>query len=247
MKDQKLPTTLEDAHLEIQKLREVCAEAYQVLGVALIGEPRCWTDADAARALDNVSAAANGDPIPHQDLLPWPLQQGAVKRTDVTIARWAVIRTEGAGSVEAISTDRSNAMLTYTWSYISKEPGFDFETWWKENAKKKHLVVRKVRITTEHIAGVPYSGWHRTPDPKTCCEWDMGHDSICIQRCDMDGKQIVDGHHLCGVHFNAYKRHGKLMLAGMGSRGDAHGEIGNEAAMSSPAFLRRESQQIRPK
>lgn len=145
-----------------------------------------------------------------------PGGKSSVKAHEVTIDRWAVIRIEGAGHVEAISSDRRNAMLTYTWSYISKEPGFDFETWWKDNAKKKHLVCRKVRITTEHMQGVPYSGWHRTSDPKTRCEWDMGHDTICIQRCDMESKESVDGHHLCGVHLNAYKRHGKLLLATKG-------------------------------
>ena len=68
----ELPTSLEAAHLEIVRLQSACAEAYQVMGVALLGDTRCWTDDDAERALDNIVAAANGEACPHQDLLPWP-------------------------------------------------------------------------------------------------------------------------------------------------------------------------------
>lgn len=132
---------------------------------------------------------------------------------EVTIEQWAVIRIQGAGHVEAVSYNRANAILTYTWSYISKEPGFDFEHWWKANAKKKHLVCRKIRITAEHIPGVRYSGWQRPTPEAQRCEWDMGHDTICIQQCEIEGKHIIDGHRLCGVHLKAFERHGKLMLA----------------------------------
>lgn len=64
--------SLESALQEIDRLRNACAEAYQVMGVALLGSERCWSDADAERALDNMLAASNGEPRPHQDLLPWP-------------------------------------------------------------------------------------------------------------------------------------------------------------------------------
>lgn len=58
---------------EVRRLREDCAEAYQVCGAAMLcpGEVK-WTDDDAVRVLDNLSAAANGEPRPHDDLLPWP-------------------------------------------------------------------------------------------------------------------------------------------------------------------------------
>lgn len=45
---------------ELGALRQVCAEAYQMAGA--IGAP--------SEALDNLSAAANGDPIPHETFLP---------------------------------------------------------------------------------------------------------------------------------------------------------------------------------
>ncbi len=57
-----LPKTLPAAHLEIERLRHACAQAYQVMGVALIGGTRFWTDEEAIRALDNIVAAANGEP-----------------------------------------------------------------------------------------------------------------------------------------------------------------------------------------
>ena len=72
MSNGELPTSLVAAHLEIDRLRSACAEAYQVMGVALLGDKRCWSDEDAGRALDNIVAAANGETCPHQDILPWP-------------------------------------------------------------------------------------------------------------------------------------------------------------------------------
>lgn len=53
---------------EIKRLREDCAEAYQVVG-ALAGKR--FNDADVEKALDNLVAAANGTPRPHDDLLPF--------------------------------------------------------------------------------------------------------------------------------------------------------------------------------
>jgi len=60
------------AYKEMMRLREDCAEAYQVVGCGMFGEPCKYTQEDVARALDNLSAAANGVPRPHADLLPWP-------------------------------------------------------------------------------------------------------------------------------------------------------------------------------
>lgn len=45
---------------EIKKLRKVCAEAYQLAGAFGASE----------EALDNLSAAANGDPLPYETFLP---------------------------------------------------------------------------------------------------------------------------------------------------------------------------------
>lgn len=66
---------------EIERLREDCAEAYQIIGVLWAreddrreGNPPAdlIPAADFERALDNLSAAAAGGPRPHADLLPWP-------------------------------------------------------------------------------------------------------------------------------------------------------------------------------
>ncbi len=51
-----------DRGSEIDRLRTLCAEMYQVAGTL---------GADA-RVLDNLSAAASGKPLPHASLLPYP-------------------------------------------------------------------------------------------------------------------------------------------------------------------------------
>lgn len=53
-------TQIKEIKTEIEKLRCVCAEAYQLAGAY---------DADV-KALDNLSAAANGDALPHASFLP---------------------------------------------------------------------------------------------------------------------------------------------------------------------------------
>ena len=119
---------------------------------------------------------------------------------EVTIEQWAVIRIEGAGHIEVVAHDRENAMLRYCWHRVSKDASFDFKAWWRENAKKKHLICQKIKVSTAHIPGVPYSGWQRPTPKESRCEWDMGHDTICIQQCEAPGKHMVDGHRLCGLH-----------------------------------------------
>jgi predicted negative regulator of RcsB-dependent stress response len=55
---------------EIERLQRDCAEAYQVVGALAMAAGAFETDA-VRKALDNLSAAANGDPRPHEDLLPF--------------------------------------------------------------------------------------------------------------------------------------------------------------------------------
>lgn len=63
----------EDAlRAEIERLRRDCAEAYQVVGAGMWGKPCDYFQWDVERALDNLLAAAEGKPRPHDDLLPWP-------------------------------------------------------------------------------------------------------------------------------------------------------------------------------
>ena len=59
---------------EIERLRRDCAELYQVIGTMA----ESCIDPDAGpiiKALDNASAAENGDPRPHDDLLPFIIEQ----------------------------------------------------------------------------------------------------------------------------------------------------------------------------
>jgi hypothetical protein len=57
---------------ELERLRRDCSEAYQVIGAGMFGEACAYTQDDVERALDNLFAAAEGEPRPHDDLLPWP-------------------------------------------------------------------------------------------------------------------------------------------------------------------------------
>ena len=56
---------------EIDRLRQDCAEAYQVVG-ALAHYSGLWDTDDVNKALDNFGAASNGEPRLHHDLLPFP-------------------------------------------------------------------------------------------------------------------------------------------------------------------------------
>ena len=56
----KKTMTRRELEQRIAVLQQVCGEAYQLAGA--VGAPE--------KALDNLSAAANGDPIPHASFLP---------------------------------------------------------------------------------------------------------------------------------------------------------------------------------
>ena len=59
-----------DLAAEVARSRRDCAEAYQVVG-ELAARAGLFEHPDVAKALDNLSAAANGDPRPHEGLLPF--------------------------------------------------------------------------------------------------------------------------------------------------------------------------------
>lgn len=57
---------------EVRRLRDACAEAYQVVGT--LGAAVGVSDApELEKALDNLAAASRGEPCPHADLLPFVL------------------------------------------------------------------------------------------------------------------------------------------------------------------------------
>lgn len=60
-----------------ERLMKACSESYQVVGQMLleIDERPKFTNEDVVRALDNLIAAINNEPEPHEDLLPWPKPQ----------------------------------------------------------------------------------------------------------------------------------------------------------------------------
>lgn len=64
----------DESNAEIHRLRRDCAEAYQVVGTlsCVLWDSENVSSEDVTKALDNLMAAANGEPRPHDDLLPFP-------------------------------------------------------------------------------------------------------------------------------------------------------------------------------
>lgn len=67
------------AAAEIERLRRDCAEAYQVVGTlsGVLWSNESVRMEDVTKALDNLLAAAEGKPRPHEDLLPFPATPNA--------------------------------------------------------------------------------------------------------------------------------------------------------------------------
>ena len=58
----------------LEQARDMCAQVYQAFG-SVASDAGLW-DTDATnKVLDNLSMFANGEPLPHKDLLPYPCQQ----------------------------------------------------------------------------------------------------------------------------------------------------------------------------
>lgn len=64
------------ANADAARLRQLCGEVYQVVGVLAERHPDC--SASIARVLDNLSAAVEGRPLPHATLLPFVVPSPAV-------------------------------------------------------------------------------------------------------------------------------------------------------------------------
>lgn len=78
---------------QIEELRIVCGEAYQLAGAY---------DADEL-ALDNLSAAANGDPIPHKSFLPVVVnEQFAKYQAEIESLRVIIETSKGQCSYRCI-------------------------------------------------------------------------------------------------------------------------------------------------
>lgn len=60
---------------EIERLRQDCSEAYQVVG-ALAALADLFEHPAVEKALDNLNAAVRGVPRPHADLLPFFVSEG---------------------------------------------------------------------------------------------------------------------------------------------------------------------------
>lgn len=57
---------------QIDGLATACAEAYQVIGVTMLGNPSFDQD-KVEKVLDNLTAANYGESLPHGDVLPFEI------------------------------------------------------------------------------------------------------------------------------------------------------------------------------
>ena len=73
------PAFFQKAADEIERLRRDCAEAYQVVGTisGVLLDNESVRMEDVSKALDNLIAAANGEPRPHDNLLPFTVTPNA--------------------------------------------------------------------------------------------------------------------------------------------------------------------------
>lgn len=59
--------------VEVERLQEECAEAYQVVG-ALAHEAGVFGHPQVLKVLDNLNAAAAGEPRPHAEVQPFAVE-----------------------------------------------------------------------------------------------------------------------------------------------------------------------------
>lgn len=59
---------------EVDRLRQECTEAYQIIG-EMAGAAGIFSRPDVIRILDNLSAAAEGKPRPHANVLPFAVDR----------------------------------------------------------------------------------------------------------------------------------------------------------------------------
>lgn len=67
--EQEFPT-LREALREIDRLRDDCAAAYQIVG-SLAADAGVFQSEQVGKVLDNLTAAASGEPRPHDYPLPF--------------------------------------------------------------------------------------------------------------------------------------------------------------------------------
>lgn len=80
----KYATAMSLAADQIERLRRDCAEAYQVVGTisGVLWDNKNVRMDDVTKALNNLLAAANGEPRPHENLLPFSATHSEFRDTD---------------------------------------------------------------------------------------------------------------------------------------------------------------------
>lgn len=78
---------------ELVELRALCGEVYQVVGV-LAHQADVFSTPEVERAMNNLVAASNGSPLPHDTLLPFGVRAAGPMMPEVpSDAQWSAIVT----------------------------------------------------------------------------------------------------------------------------------------------------------
>lgn len=87
---ENLQQTNQRLQSEIDELKNLCAEMYQVVGAIEGG--------DFEKAMDNLAAASNGEELPHETILPFPSLHMTRTRKGKLKERYATVTTNEEGT-----------------------------------------------------------------------------------------------------------------------------------------------------
>lgn len=111
---------------------------------------------------------------------------------------FCVVDNRGLGHPKDIATTAYQAKCNYVWSLVGLSPNVDPLKWWRENAKKHHVRVVKVTIsTTERFKAERWDGWYNIPEEE-CCMVDNGW--LNVKRCDARAKHDWADRRVCTSH-----------------------------------------------
>lgn len=124
-------------------------------------------------------------------------------------AMWAVIRTDGRGSIVSTAPDAPNAKLRAAIAY-TRDDRLDYDRWWTLNQHRHRLVLARITVEVPTYRSTTHHGW-TAKDPADRCEWDTG--GLVEVQCHNTHKHTTpEGRKLCGAHHKMSIATGEMKL-----------------------------------